>query len=75
MFWKKSKPQTQPFFDLSKQAIVDEEIIENRAGRVSYAGTYWDAISVDRINIKEGELVYVIGRENITLLVITEAAN
>ncbi|MDY6805075.1 MAG: NfeD family protein [Cyanobacteriota bacterium] len=75
MFWKKSKPQTKPFFEFTKQAIVDEDIIGNRTGRVRYAGTYWNAISLDKVSIKEGEIVYVIGRENITLLVVREPAN
>ena len=75
MFFRKAKPQLKPELDFSKQAIVDEDILPRRPGRVRYAGTYWDARSREAISIKEGELVDVIGIENITLFVIREPVN
>lgn len=75
MFFRESLPQPKPSIDFSKQAIVDEEILPRRAGRVRYAGSYWFARSEEETGIKEGELVYVIRQENITLFVVREASN
>ncbi len=75
MFFRKQKPQPKPELDFTKQAIVYEEILPRRAGRVRDAGSYWYAISHEAISIKEGELVDVTGRENITLFVVREPAN
>jgi len=75
MFFRKPKPQPKPELDFTKQAIVDEDILPRRAGRIRYAGTYWDARSREAISIKEGEIVYVTGRENLTFFVIREPMN
>lgn len=75
MFFRKPKPQPKPELDFTKQAIVDEEILPCRAGRVRYAGSYWYARSWENLNFKEGELVYVTGLENITLFVARDPGN
>jgi membrane protein implicated in regulation of membrane protease activity len=52
-----------------KRAIVDEEIRPDRIGRVRFQGTYWPARCDLEIILPCGEIVYVVGQENLTLLV------
>jgi membrane protein implicated in regulation of membrane protease activity len=52
-----------------ERAIVDEEIRPEQSGRVRFQSSWWPA-KCDRKKIfKPGELVYVVGIDNITLLV------
>jgi membrane protein implicated in regulation of membrane protease activity len=52
-----------------KRAIVDEEIRPDCIGRVHFQGTYWPARCDLEIVLPSGEIVCVVGQENITLLV------
>ncbi|HLO52208.1 MAG TPA: NfeD family protein [Kamptonema sp.] len=54
-----------------EQAIVDEAIYPHSIGRVYFQATWWPARCEceHETIIKPGELVYVVGIENITLLV------
>lgn len=51
------------------RAIVDEEIRPDCIGRVRYQGTYWPARCDLEIVLPSGEIVCVVGQENLTLLV------
>lgn len=54
---------------IEKQAIVDEIIEPGKLVRVRFHGSWWPAVCHPKISLKPGDIVYVIGRENITLLV------
>lgn len=51
------------------EAIVDQTIRPYRTGRVKFQGSWWPARCDQKIILSKGEIVYVIGRRNITLLV------
>lgn len=51
------------------EAVVDEEIQPHQLGRVKFRGSYWNARSTQAVTFVPGEVVLVVGRENITLLV------
>jgi len=69
-----SESVKESFSYLEKEAIVDETIYPHRSGRVSFRGPWWPARCPREITLIPGEIVYVIGMYNITLLVETESA-
>jgi membrane protein implicated in regulation of membrane protease activity len=81
MLLTKKQPTKQPQLlntpsvDLSyleSLAVVEQPIIPQSLGRVEYQGSSWPAICLQNITLNPGEIVKVIGRYNITLLVIQE---
>lgn len=52
-----------------ERAIVEEEIKPNQPGRVRFQSSWWPAKCVREITLKPGEVVHVVGLENITLIV------
>ena len=57
------------FVDYFEEAIVAEEIRPNQCGRVRFQSSWWPARCEKKKIFKPGELVYVVGIDNITLLV------
>jgi hypothetical protein len=55
--------------DLEFQGLVDRAIVPPFPGRVEYQGSTWPAISSENIPLHPGELVQIVGRDNLTLLV------
>lgn len=53
----------------SGQATVDAIIQPSRTGRVRFQGSWWSARCDQNVTISPGEVVRVIGRQNITLVV------
>ncbi|GEM_PF-1278872 len=51
------------------RAVVSESITPRRRGRVHFQGSWWLAECEQDITLAVGEVVQVIGRQNITLLV------
>jgi membrane protein implicated in regulation of membrane protease activity len=56
-------------YDFQKEAIVDETISPHRSGRVYFQATWWPARCEKEITLETGDIVYVVGIYNITLLV------
>lgn len=52
---------------IGRRALVTREILSDRAGKVEFRGTYWEAEAADRI--PEGSSVEIIDKENLTLTV------
>jgi membrane protein implicated in regulation of membrane protease activity len=52
-----------------ERAIVEEEIRPNQPGRVRFQSSWWPAKCEQQITLKPGEVVHVVGLENITLIV------
>ncbi|MGL5060770.1 MAG: NfeD family protein [Microcoleus sp.] len=52
-----------------EEAIVSEEIRAHECGRVRFQSSWWPARCDKGTTFKPGELVYVVGIDNITLLV------
>jgi membrane protein implicated in regulation of membrane protease activity len=57
------------FADYFEEAIVSEEIRPNECGRVRFQSSWWSARCDKNTTFKPGDLVYVVGIDNITLLV------
>ncbi|CBN57385.1 MULTISPECIES: NfeD family protein [Kamptonema] len=55
--------------DFNEEAIVDEPIYARRTGRVYFQSSWWPARCDQEITLETGDIVYVIGIDNITLLV------
>jgi len=55
--------------DIEFQGLVDRAIVPPFPGRVEYQGSTWPAISSENIPLHPGELVQIVGRDNLTLLV------
>ena len=61
-----------PAVDLSYlefQGLVEQAIVPPFPGRVEYQGSTWPAISSQNIPLNPGEVVQIVGRDNLTLLV------
>ncbi|MEG4088197.1 NfeD family protein [Microcoleus sp. F6_B4] len=56
-------------FDNSEKAIVDEEIRPNESGRVRFQNSWWPAKCDRDMTFEPGEVVRVVGIDNITLIV------
>ena len=52
---------------VGRRALVTREIRSDRAGRVDYRGTTWDAEAAERV--PEGAAVEIVGKQNLTLVV------
>ena len=53
----------------SEKAIVDEEIRPQECGRVRFQSTWWPAKCDRDITFHPGDVVRVVGIDNITLIV------
>ncbi len=52
-----------------EKAIVEEEIRPQESGRVRFQSSWWPAKCEPEITLKPGEVVRVVGLDNITLIV------
>lgn len=69
--FKGSNGNNPYLFSISKEAVVDEIIRPNEIGRIRYRGSVWNAKCLQEITIHPEEVVYVVGNDNITLIVDT----
>ncbi len=60
---------SQKLKEQERQAIVEQTIHPLRNGRVRFRGSWWPAHCKQDITLIPGEIVYVVGRHNITLIV------
>ncbi len=56
------------------EAIVERAIAPRQQGRVKFRGSYWFAQSIDGSIFNPGMIVYVTGRQELTLLVTANAS-
>lgn len=52
-----------------EKAVVEEEIRPQESGRVRFQSSWWPAKCEREITLKPGEVVRVVGLDNITLIV------
>ena len=72
----KTSSENNPYLlTMSKEAVVDEIIQPNETGRIRYRGSVWNAKCLQEITIYPEEVVYVLGNDNITLIVDTVPNN
>jgi hypothetical protein len=64
-----SQPSTLGLNLLVGKAIVDAIIEPSKNGRVRFQGSWWSARCEQETTIFPGEMVRVVGRQNITLIV------
>ncbi|MEG4589342.1 NfeD family protein [Microcoleus sp. MOSTC5] len=68
-----SEPQPVPGVDraqnFEQEAIVDEEIQPHCVGRVHFQASWWPARCEQEVTLVRGQIVFVVGTDNITLLV------
>ena len=55
--------------ELIGEATVDQLIRPGNTGRVRFQASWWPAVCEQDISLAPGERVYVVGHDNITLLV------
>lgn len=55
--------------NMSEEGVVDEVVHQGREWRIQFQASYWTARSHHLITLVPGDLVRIIGRDNITLLV------
>ena len=55
--------------ELDQEAIVIEVIRPGKQWRIHYSGSYWNARCYQTALLQPGDVVYVVGRQNITLIV------
>ena len=53
----------------NKEAVITLAIESGKSGQVKFAGSWWTARCRQGIKLALGEIVYVVGRHNITLYV------
>ena len=68
---KNSSSDNPYLLNVSKEAVVDEIIRPNELGRIRYRGSLWNAKCLQENTIYPEEVVYVVGNDNITLIVDT----
>ncbi|MEG3843774.1 NfeD family protein [Microcoleus sp. herbarium14] len=52
-----------------ERAIVEQEIQPNQSGTVRFQSSWWSAKCIREITLKPGDVVHVVGLDNITLIV------
>jgi membrane protein implicated in regulation of membrane protease activity len=57
-----------PPLNYDDEGIV-RAVIHPKLWRVDYKGTQWNARAYEDVKLKPGDVVYVVGRHNITLLI------
>ncbi|MGF1512475.1 MAG: NfeD family protein [Elainellaceae cyanobacterium] len=58
------------------EAIIDKVVSQGEKWRVKYQATTWSARGVrEGMSLCPDDIVYVVGRENLTLLIDTNSAN
>ncbi|NJS12708.1 MAG: hypothetical protein HC789_21205 [Microcoleus sp. CSU_2_2] len=62
-------------FSHAEKAIVDEEIRPNESGRVRFQNSWWPAKCDREMTFQPGDVVHVVGIENITLIVEASLAS
>lgn len=69
LFSSYSSPACQTSNRWHGEAVVDDTIAPNRIGRVRFRATYWNARCDRSLTFLPGEVVEVVGIDNLTLLV------
>lgn len=62
-------PFTKNCGDLEREAIVTKTIYPHRSGQVKFKGSWWTAKCKQAVTLSPDEIVYVVERQNLTLLV------
>ena len=68
-------PHTSLQLGFDQEAIVMEVIQPGRQWRVSFSGSYWNARCSQEAPLQPGDVVYVVDRQNITLIIEPKLAN
>ena len=51
------------------EAVVHKVVQQGKAWRISFEGTFWTARCTQEVILNPGDVVYVVGRQSITLLI------